>query len=238
MCKCNMAYVFSIDSMIRGYHKYKKVWDDPVDGEELECKREIGNSHDMHAVAVRRVIDGEEKTVGHVPRRLSAICSLFIRPGGAINCRVNGHRHYSADLPQGGLEIPCILTFVVNNHKEDKKAQQLLGDALSVEVCLVSESGSKQLQSASSSVTPNPTEAVQNSAKSVVKNEEDTIKDQAEQGTQSPQKKRTKYVDTERIIMGEELSDLEINFAQQLLKEQFPKFNGLVSSLYQDKKRS
>ena len=89
----------------------------------------------------------------------------------------------------------------------------MLGDTLSVEVCQVSESGSKQLQSASSSVTPKPTEAVQNSAKSVVKNEEDTIKDQAEQGTQSPQKKRTRYVDTEEIIMGEELSDLEINFA-------------------------
>ena len=75
------------------------------------------------------------KTVGHIPRRLSAICSLFIRQGGAINCRVNGHRRYPADLPQGGLEIPRILTFVVNNHKEDKKAQQLLGDTVSVEAC-------------------------------------------------------------------------------------------------------
>ena len=33
----------------------------------------------------------------------------------------------------------------------------------------------------------------------------------------SPQKKRVKLVDTERIIMGE-LSDTEINIAQQLLK--------------------
>ena len=57
-----------------------------------------------------------------------------------------------------------------------------------------------------------------------------------DQGTQSPQKKRTKYIDTERIIMDEELSSLEINFAQQLLKEQFPKLNGLVPTLYQDKK--
>ena len=29
----------------------------------------------------------------------------------------------------------------------------------------------------------------------------------------------TNYIDTERIIMDEELSDLEINFVQQLLKE-------------------
>ena len=62
------------------------MWDDPVDGEELECKCEIGNSHDTHAVAVSKAIDREEKTVGHVPRRLLAICSLFIRRGGAINC--------------------------------------------------------------------------------------------------------------------------------------------------------
>ena len=70
---------------------------------------------------VRKVIDGEEKTVGHVPRKISAICLLFIHRGGTINSRVDGHRRYSADLPQGGLEIPCILTFVANNHKEGER---------------------------------------------------------------------------------------------------------------------
>ena len=34
----------------------------------------------------------------------------------------------------------------------------------------------------------------------------------------SPQKKRIKLIDSERIIMGEELTDTEINLAQQLLK--------------------
>jgi len=33
-------------------------------------------------------------------------------------------------------------------------------------------------------------------------------------------KKRAKIIDTESIIMGEELTDLEINLAQQLLKKQ------------------
>ena len=220
--------------MIQGYHEYKRIWDDPVDGDELECKREIGNSHDTHAVAVQKVIDGEEKTVGHVPRKISAICSLFIRRGGTINSRVDGHRRYSADLPQGGLEIPCILTFVANNHKEGEKAKQLIESTLSIEVCQELESESNQLQSTSSSVTTKSTEleVVRSSATSVIKSEENTV----DQGTQSPQKKRTKYIDTERIIMDEELSDLEINFAQQLLKEQFPKLNGLVPTLYQDKK--
>ena len=66
----------------------------------------------------------------------------------------------------------------------------------------------------------------------MIKSEENTV----DQGTQSPQTKRPKYIDTERIIMDEELNDLEINCGQQLLEEQFPKLNGLVSTLYQDKK--
>jgi len=35
--------------------------------------------------------------------------------------------------------------------------------------------------------------------------------------------------------MNEELSDEEINFAQELLKQQFSKLNGLQSTLFQDK---
>ena len=39
----------------------------------------------------------------------------------------------------------------------------------------------------------------------------------------------------ERITMNVELSDEEINFAQELLKLQFPKINGLQSTLFQEK---
>ena len=35
--------------------------------EELSCEREIVNAHDIHAYAVRNIIDGDIKTVGHVP---------------------------------------------------------------------------------------------------------------------------------------------------------------------------
>ena len=48
---------------------------------------------------------------GHVPRKYSAICSLFIRCGGTIQCKVTGSRQYSHDISQGGSEIPCILIF-------------------------------------------------------------------------------------------------------------------------------
>ena len=62
--------------------------------------------------------------VGHLPRRLSRLCALFIRRGGSIHCSPTGKRRYSADLPQGGLEIPCILYFK-GDAKEIKKVVKL-----------------------------------------------------------------------------------------------------------------
>ena len=45
-----MVCTFFIESMARGYHQYKDVWENPVYGEELNCARDIGNSHDPMAV--------------------------------------------------------------------------------------------------------------------------------------------------------------------------------------------
>ena len=93
-------------SCVRGYHVYRAIWD-AVIGEDLVCERETTNEHDRYAVAV--VKDGV--VIGHLPRTISRPCSLFLRRGNSIMCRVTGHRRYSADLPQGGLEIPCVLRF-------------------------------------------------------------------------------------------------------------------------------
>ena len=49
--------------------------------------------------------------VGHIPKKISSVCSLYLRRGGSIICRVTGSRRYSEDLIQGGLEIPCVLIF-------------------------------------------------------------------------------------------------------------------------------
>ena len=106
----------------------------PVIEEQLSCEREIGNAHDTHAVAIRKIIDGELKSVGHVPRRISLICSIFVRRGGSILCIVRGSRRYSSDLPQGGLEIPCTLEFISRNKKESAKAERLLESSLSKKV--------------------------------------------------------------------------------------------------------
>ena len=47
-------------------------------------------------------------------------------------------------------------------------------------------------------------------------------------------KKRSKNFDEEAIIMGNELTDVEINFAQELLKTQFTNIRGLESTLLQE----
>ena len=91
---------------MRGYHVYKDIWGAAV-GEELDCTQERGNLRDAYAIAVVR----NGRTVGHLPRKLCRLCGLFIRRGGSISCSVSGRRRYSSDLPQGGLEIPCVLVF-------------------------------------------------------------------------------------------------------------------------------
>ena len=75
--------------------------------EELSCRREEGNISDPYAVAFIK----SGVIVGHVPCQISAACNLFIQRGGAVMCKVTGPRHYSSDLPQGGLEVPCRLVF-------------------------------------------------------------------------------------------------------------------------------
>jgi len=84
--------LFEIEAMVRGYHIYKDVWSAVID-EELLCKREDGNRFDPFAVAV---CNGDI-VIGHVPRKISSVCSLYIRRGGEIHCRVTGSRRFSAD---------------------------------------------------------------------------------------------------------------------------------------------
>ena len=53
--------------------------------------------------------------VGHVPRTISTPCNVFIRKGGVITCIISGHRQYSLDLEQGGLDVLCKLQFQADN---------------------------------------------------------------------------------------------------------------------------
>ena len=68
---------YEVMSCVRGYHIYQLIWDASI-GEMLRCKSDIHNSHDQYAISVMK----DEITVGHLPRKLSRMCSLFLRRGG------------------------------------------------------------------------------------------------------------------------------------------------------------
>ncbi len=115
---------FSVEAMVRGCHTYQSIWIGVV-GEELPCQWETVNPRDPFAVAVLR----DDAIVGHIPRKISSICSLFLRRNGLISCQVTGSRRYSEDLPQGGLEVPCVLTFE-GSAKDVERAEKLIRSAL------------------------------------------------------------------------------------------------------------
>ncbi len=76
--------------MVRGCHTYQSVWTAMV-GEELPYQWETVNPRDPFAMARLK----DEAIVGHVPGKISSICSLFLRRNGSISCRVTGSRRYS-----------------------------------------------------------------------------------------------------------------------------------------------
>lgn len=89
--------------MICGYHCYKEIWTLVLD-EVLQTQRKPRNVHDIYAVEVMRK--------GWPPSEEDIICVFSIsKVWGVITCKINGNRHYSAGIEQGGLEIPCKLTF-------------------------------------------------------------------------------------------------------------------------------
>ena len=78
-----MEEFFERNCCTRGYHIYKEVWEAVV-GEALVCEREPENASDRHTVAVKQ----EGTIIGHLLRKLSQVCSLFLRRGGTIECTV------------------------------------------------------------------------------------------------------------------------------------------------------
>ena len=63
-----MVFAFSIETVVRGYHVYKEIWEAAIDGVELPSKREIGNAHDPFAVAIKKATQTGNVTVGHTPQ--------------------------------------------------------------------------------------------------------------------------------------------------------------------------
>ena len=78
---------WEVDNCARGYHVYESIWAAAM---ERICIREPLNANDRYVVALKK--DGA--VVGHLPQKISRICTLFIRRGGTIECIVTGTRRY------------------------------------------------------------------------------------------------------------------------------------------------
>lgn len=209
---------YSTETVIRGYHVYKNIWT-AVLGEELFCNRERFNSADPFAVSVVKA----STIVGHVPRRISPVCSLFLRRNGTIRCRVNGSRHHSLDLPQGGLEIPCILTFE-GATKYVEKVQTIL-ESKPRNIKIESQSPpSKKIK-----IEPQSPPSKQ------IKIEPHSVDSKVSSTWAQLGGIVLSSEDRATIIDGDKLNDKHINFAHQMLKKQFLNLNGCQSTLLQAK---
>ncbi len=90
----------------------------------------------MAVIAV--AVIGAGVTIGHLPRKISRVCSIFLRRGGSMHCVASRGQRYSADLPQGGMEIPCKLHFE-GKIKEISKVKRYFKDKHTVK-CIKVES--------------------------------------------------------------------------------------------------
>ena len=81
-----MAEHQALESVIRGRHNYKQIWQ-PLVGEILTLEREEGNNRDKFAVSLLK-----HATVGHVLREFSRVFWHFLRHGEAITCKVTDRR--------------------------------------------------------------------------------------------------------------------------------------------------
>ena len=212
---------FCLNSVVRGHHIYKDIWSS-VHGEELHCRCEFGNVHDLYRVYTVSVIKHGTGIMGHLPKRISTPCHLFLKKGGSISCTVNGRRQYSSDLPQGGLEVPCRLVFKGNKKNIDKIRLLLQeSEGMSAEIKREVVNVEKGSEVIDCTVDENVVLAATNSERTWV---------QANRCTLTLADKKT------LLTFGSSLTDKHVNYAQALLRRQFTyNVTGLQSTLLQYK---
>jgi len=159
---------------------------------------------------------------------------LFLRHGGLITCKITDPRKkYSQDLEQGGLEIPCLLLF---RGERDvlAKVEKLLSlsekkISTDIQVC-----GDEKQE------PKDKTDCALPEAKRIKIKVEDT--DQKQANTHSFQEvwgtctgTKIKLFQEDKVLLegNGQLNDKHINFAQAMLRNQFPQCCGLQNTLLQ-----
>ena len=80
-----------VEGCVRGFYVYQDIWI-PTIRECLSCQTEDSSAFDLYAVANRK----SANVIGHVPRKISAACSISILRGGTLTCIIiNFRRRYS-----------------------------------------------------------------------------------------------------------------------------------------------
>ena len=93
----------------------------PLINEVFVCVQENDNPHYPYAVAVKK----GNLVVGHMSRKIMAVCSLFFQTRTFTTTVRDGHQYFS-NLLQGGLKVvPCVLRFCgeVKNIDKIRKLQ-------------------------------------------------------------------------------------------------------------------
>ena len=112
--------ILTVQSAVRGFHVYKAIWQ-PEEGEKRMCEHEENNKYDLFAIKVCRPLD--RKIVGHLPIEISRITRFIIARGAIVEVLLTAAHYRRSPLVQGGLEIPCSLTFKM---PATKKSSELL----------------------------------------------------------------------------------------------------------------
>ena len=56
--------------------RWSRVTVNASEDEEFICECKVGNPRDTHTVDIKNSIAGECCTVGHIPRKISSVCSI------------------------------------------------------------------------------------------------------------------------------------------------------------------
>ena len=208
---------------------YKDGWL-PVRDEMLACQCETGNAHDPFAVKVVK----SRSIVGHLPKKISSTCSLFMRRGGVITCKITDpQKRYSRDLEQGGLEIPCSLIFQGDRELLEKARKLLLLSEKSTSVVKPSKTSHKIKQEPEQETDVAP-EAKRIKVEPPTTESLSSINVPAVVWASCAGTKIKLYQD-DKVLLEENqrLNDKHINFAQAMLRGQFPQCDGLQNTLLQ-----
>ena len=106
----------------RGYLEYRNTtWKNAKAGQRVKVEKEMNaksKSIDPYACAIKtkNPFFVNWITVGHIPREISRHCYYFMEEeGGMIFGHLLSTNYKLSPIPAGGLEVPLLPTFSVNN---------------------------------------------------------------------------------------------------------------------------